>query len=92
MIDGATDHRGLGGDLETPGSWDVLLHGVGNDVAVGAVIEHLAMKRAGSEPDRQDAAFQPQRYTVLNDGAQKGFPLEDLIRRATPSLAEIADG
>ena len=28
MIDGATDHRGLGGDLEAPGSWDVLLHGV----------------------------------------------------------------
>ena len=89
VIDGAAGRRGLGGDLDPPGSRNVLLDGVGDDVAVGAIVEHLAVKRTGHEPDGEHAAFEPQRHAVLDDRAQERLLLENLRGRAAPSLAEV---
>src|SRR6266536_2925277 len=92
MIDGAAGRRGLRRDLDTPGSRNVLLDSVGDDVAIGAIVEHFAVKRTGHEPDGEHAAFEPQGHSVLDDGAEQRLFLEDLRGRAAPSLAEVVAG
>src|SRR5262249_61740179 len=89
MSDGAAGRRGLGGDLDPPRPGNVLLHGVGDEIAIGAVVEHLAMEGARHERHGEHAAFEADGHAMLDDGAEEGLLLEDLLRRARPSRAEI---
>src|SRR5215470_11821245 len=89
MVDGAAGRRGLGADLDPPCPRDVLLHGVGDEVTIGSIVEHLAMERARYERDGEHTAFEAHGNAVLDDGTQQRLLLEDLLGCEGPSRAEI---
>src|SRR5262249_19773866 len=89
MVDGTAGRSGLGADLDSPCPRDVLLPGVGDALAIGAIVEHLAMERASHERDGEHAAFEAHGHAVLDDGAQQRLLPEDLLGGAGPSRPEI---
>jgi len=63
----------------------VLLNGVGDEIAIGAIVEHLSMERARHERNGEYAAFEAHGHAVLDDGAQDAFFLRiSSVARAHP--------
>src|SRR5207253_1609011 len=89
MVDGARRHAALGGDLHAPGPGNMLLRCLGDDLAVRALAQHLAMEGARDQTDREHAPFEPLWHRMLDHRAEEGLLPQDLLDRACPSAPEI---